>query len=217
MKTPWVKICGITREKDALLAQSLGAKALGFILHSESPRYLNPHRIAEIMNSLPRPHPDLVGVMVNPDLAAIREVLAIAPLTHLQLHGQESPEFCAEVRQAFPQIKLIKALRLNSAESKIPYPVDFELFDHQTQTEWGGTGQTISWVDARTRRNSATHSFILAGGLKPENIREAVQIVNPDGLDLSSGVEEAPGLKSESKLRAFFLALNANSSEEHSS
>ncbi len=223
MKKPLIKICGMTRAQDALLATELGANALGFIFYEKSPRFVLPQKaqgiLTEVLNQYSSARLMKVGVFVNPSLDEIGQVLGLVSLSHVQLHGNETPEFCVEVKKLFPFVKLIKALRLGSPEADLSYPVEFELLDHQTKDAWGGTGQTISWADASKRREAQVPSrppLFLAGGLTAENISRAILEVDPEGLDISSGIEDAPGIKSETKLRALFLALTSNLKKETS-
>ncbi|MBC7395823.1 MAG: phosphoribosylanthranilate isomerase, partial [Bdellovibrionales bacterium] len=198
MTIPLVKICGITRVEDAVLSMELGASAIGFIFYEKSPRFVKPARAQEIVTALGASKASLmkVGVFVNPTFDQLSDVLGLVTLTHLQLHGNESPEFCNDVKKLFPFVKLIKALRLNTPEAQLAYPVDFELLDHQSAQFWGGTGQTVSWTDACARKEQHRQTklpFFLAGGLNADNIGQAILEVSPDGLDVSSGVEDSPG------------------------
>ncbi len=202
-----VKICGITKENDAKLAVSLGAWAIGFILYPKSPRYVSNSRVKEILSSLDR-HPYLkVGVFVNPTLEEVKRTVNETGINAVQLHGNETVEFCASVKGAIPGITVIKAIRLGEVDVKVP-SIDFYLLDAQSDSEWGGTGKRIDWKAASEFK---TRPFLLAGGLKPENVKDALDTVKPDGIDLSSGVEISPGVKSEEKLRSLFESLGAKS------
>lgn len=213
MSLPLVKVCGITRAQDARLALELGADAIGFIFYDQSPRFIsNPAAAAivtELNQSLRGEKMWKVGVFVNPTLDQLSETIRTVSLTHVQLHGLESIEFCEQVRSRFPKLKVLKAVRLGTEESIQSFPVDFELLDHAGPNAWGGTGQTVSWSAAQQWKSSKASPlpFFLAGGITASNVKEAVEQLRPDGIDLSSGVEDAPGIKSESKMKAFFSAF----------
>ena len=201
-----VKICGLTRVEDALLAQSLGAWALGFIFYAKSPRAVTPLQAAKIVTVLDGPALK-VGVFVNPTLEELVETMKICGLTAIQLHGHENEAFCGEVKKQFQNVTLIKARRLDEPSAKIFS--DFELIDHATADAWGGTGSRVDSNQAASVRHDR---MILAGGLNPENIEEAIQKVKPFAVDVSSGVEESHGVKSEMKMRAFFDAVKRSHS-----
>jgi phosphoribosylanthranilate isomerase len=197
-----VKICGITRTEDAAVAVSLGATALGFIFWPGSPRRIAPAAAAAISDSVPQ-HVWKVGVFVDGEIADVRRAVEDAHLTAVQLHGSESPAFAAALN-----IRIIKALTLERLER----PEVFDdwtgvpiLLDAHDPVQKGGTGRTIDWD--RARQFAVRHEVILAGGLRPENVAEAVARVQPYGIDVSSGVEAAPGVKDHGKLRRLFEAL----------
>ncbi len=198
-----IKICGITNIEDALTAASAGADALGFVFHPASPRYVTPGRAREIIGSLP-PAVCTVGVFVN---LAAEEVLSTAELCGLdfiQLHGAETREYCLR----FPRERVIKALSFRSEEefvSMADYPVRAFLVDAHDPVRFGGTGKTCNWNLAN--RAAARHPLILAGGLSDENIIAALEAVRPLAVDISSGVETAPGKKDHEKIRSVIAAV----------
>ncbi|QJA06152.1 phosphoribosylanthranilate isomerase [Thermosulfurimonas marina] len=200
-----VKICGIIRAEDARLAISLGAHALGFIFYPQSPRFISPEAAREIVRNLP-PLVTTVGVFVNETPERIREIVEAVGLDLVQLHGDEPPEVA---RIFFPRV--IKALRLASEEdlSRIE---DYRgcvrgiLIEPRVKGFYGGSGKTLDWDLARKAVEKGL-PVLLAGGLSPENIREAVERVRPYGVDVNSGVERGPGRKDPEKLRALFRAL----------
>lgn len=199
-----VKICGLTRLEDAQLAARLGAWALGFVFFPPSPRAIAPEAAAELIAGLPSA-PAKIGVFVNAEFAELKAVADQAGLTHLQLHGEESPELVKRLQQAGYQV--IKAQRLRRREdlaalTRWPQPV---LIDAIAPGVWGGSGLLADWELAAEA--SAKGSVILAGGLTPENLQAAITAVAPWGVDLSSGVEAAPGIKDHAKLEALFAAL----------
>lgn len=206
-----VKICGITQIKQGQEIAALGASSIGFICVEQSPRYLAPTKIRAIADNLPT-EIDKVGVFANHSLAEIVYIVEQAHLTAVQLHGQESPKFCLQLRQAVPpDIELIKALRIKSAqslESTTAYVdcVNTLLLDAYHPQMLGGTGKTINWQDLAEFKPDIP--WMLAGGLTPDNITEALARLQPDGIDLSSGVERSPGDKDLEKVAQLFRVIN---------
>ncbi len=196
-----VKICGITNSADATAAIDAGANLLGFNFYEKSPRHITPAEAAKIRPQLPQ-RVKAVGIFVNPlpaDVMALRKSLK---LDAVQLHGDESPDFVADIASAAP---VIKAFRI---EPEFPlatldeYPSVFAfLFDATHTGQYGGTGRTTDWDVARCA--ALSHRIILAGGLKVENVAAAVRIVRPYGIDVASGVESSPGKKDHERLREF--------------
>ena len=193
-----VKICGITTVDDALMAVAAGADAIGLVFCDKSPRALLPEQAAAIVRALP-PFIQAVGLFVNADIAIVNATADACRLDIVQLHGEEPPEFCGLVER-----RVIKAFRVRDEASLEPmrnYRVAGFLLDAWSPHAHGGTGATFNWELARA---AATHGpIILAGGLTPENVRTAVDIVAPYGVDVSSGVESAPGRKDPEKVREF--------------
>jgi phosphoribosylanthranilate isomerase len=197
-----VKICGITRAEDATIAVSLGATAIGYIFWPGSPRRITPAGAAAISAALPE---DVwkVGVFVDAPADDIRRAIEEARLTAVQLHGSETPAFAAALTT-----RVIKALALEQVDQPealadwhgIPI-----LLDAHDPVWKGGTGRTIDWQ--RAREIAADRDIILAGGLRPDNVVEAVSRVRPYGIDVSSGVEVSPGVKDHDKLRSLFEVL----------
>jgi phosphoribosylanthranilate isomerase len=192
-----VKICGITNINDAYVAIKYGADALGFIFYPKSQRYVAPERAKEIIEKLPY---DIirVGVFVNHEIQEVKEIAKFCGLNLIQLHGDESPEYCAQ----FPISFLIKAVspRIKEDIRKLRnYPVRAILVDGREQGNYGGTGKNSDWKLAIKIKE--THPLILAGGLNKENIREAIEMVRPQAVDINSGVEISPGKKDPDKIR----------------
>ena len=201
--TPKIKICGITNLDDALLAAELGADALGFIFYPKSPRYVKVSDAADICNQLP-PFVSRVGVFVDELEYEIEKALNECLLTALQFHGDEPPGFCVK----FPA-KSIKAIRVRGEKSlraAAEYDVDALLLDAYDAGAQGGTGKTIDWTLAARAGEFVRKPVILSGGLKPENVAEAIRVVQPYAVDVASGVEREPGRKDEGKLRRFIEA-----------
>jgi len=178
-----VKVCGITRLEDALRAADLAADAVGVIFYPKSPRYIPPPEAAEIIRALP-PFVASVGVFVDCPSGEIDSIATACSLTAVQLHGNETPEFCDQFR-----MKVIKAFRVRDARlpSEIDrYRTDAILLDAFVEGSHGGTGKTFSWEVAREAKRFGR--VILAGGLNCENIRDAIETVQPYAVDVSSGV-----------------------------
>ena len=208
----WVKICGLKQPEQAVAIARLGANAIGFISVRSSPRYVAPSQMRAISNALLAHSLDVerVGVFANADLATISDAVAVGQLTALQLHGQESLEVCATIREAYPTLKLIKAFRIRSEadlQSTLPYEktVDALLLDAYHPQLLGGTGQTIDWSYLKAFQPNIP--WFLAGGLTPDNIQRSLTLLSPDGIDVSSGVEVSPGNKSLEKVQCLFAAL----------
>jgi phosphoribosylanthranilate isomerase len=200
-----VKICGITSQADALAAVEAGADALGFMFYEQSPRFVSPRIVAEIVPQLP-PFLARVGVFVNPTEEAVRRAVLACALDTLQFHGDEPPEFCRRFG-----VKVIKAFRVDDAASlqALPaYRTDAWLLDSCVPGLLGGTGAKFNW-DLAVEAKRLGRPIILAGGLTPENIGEAVRRVQPYAVDVSSGVEMTPGRKDPARMRAFVQAAKA--------
>jgi phosphoribosylanthranilate isomerase len=193
-----VKICGNVTLKDTMAAVEAGADAVGFVFYAKSPRVVSPKAVAAIVSHLP-PLVTPVGVFVNENPDVVRQLMSDCGLALAQLHGEESPQYCAELRQP-----VIKGIRVRSREDLAllsPYRVKAILLDAYVEGMVGGTGTTFDWSLAVEAK--AWGPIILAGGLTPENVVEAVSRVQPYGVDVSSGVESAPGVKDPAKVRTF--------------
>ena len=202
-----VKICGITSADDARAAVGAGADALGFMFYEPSPRCVTPEQAAAIIAKLPT-HVAKVGVFVDADEAAVRTTAAMAGLDTLQFHGSEPPEFCARF-----ELRTIKAFRVKDSGSlgQLPdYETDAWLLDSYVQGVPGGTGERFNW-DLAVEAKRLGRPILLAGGLTPENVGEADGQVTPYGLDVSSGVEAAPGRKDAAKVAAFIASAKGTS------
>jgi len=197
-----VKICGITSAEDALTAVDAGADALGFMFYASSPRCVTRKTVGAIIQQLP-PFVAKVGVFVNPTAEEVKQAIADCGLDTLQFHGEEPPEFCRQFG-----LKALKAFRVQGPETLKMLP-DYSamawLLDGFVAGTRGGTGNTFNWEIA-AQAVKLGGRVILAGGLTPENAAEAVRKVRPYGLDVSSGVESAPGKKDVAKVRAFIAA-----------
>lgn len=203
-----IKVCGLTRPEDALLACRLGADAAGFIFYKKSPRYICPEEAGRITALLP-PFVSRVGVFVDESPERVRDVFRIAGLDIAQLHGQEPPESLPH----YPG-RIIKAFRVQGQESLQElsrYSPDAFLLDTYRPGQPGGTGAIFDWSVAVQAKQAGP--VILAGGLGPDNIAEAIRTVEPYGVDVSSGVESEPGIKDPEKLRRFIITCRSLAEE----
>jgi len=193
-----VKICGNTNLDDTMAAVQAGADAVGFVFYKKSPRAVEPKMAAEIISRVP-PFVVPVGVFVNEELGTVRRILKDCNIPLAQLHGDESPQYCAELGRS-----VIKAIRLRDRgdlERMTSYQVAGFVLDAFVEGVPGGTGVTIDWDLAGEAQ--VVGPIILAGGLTPDNVLEAVRQARPYGVDVSSGVEASPGRKDHVKVRAF--------------
>jgi len=197
-----IKICGITRPADALAAAQAGADAIGLVFYPPSPRYLSAERALEIRDALP-PFVQSVALFVNPDAAQVAQVIGRVRPAMLQFHGEESPDFCAQFNLPY-----LKACRVKKGVDALEYLRPFSraaawLFDSHVP-EYGGVGEAFDWslVPAACDR-----PVILSGGLASGNIADAVRRVRPWGVDVSSGVESAKGIKDAAKIAAFIAEV----------
>ena len=195
-----VKICGITRAEDAEAAAAAGASAIGFVFWPTSPRYIDPHRARTVAAMLP-PFVTPVGVFVDQPLDYVNDVASLVRLGAVQLHGDETPEFAASVSGP-----VIKAVSPGRADVGAWPPRVRLLLDVHDPVARGGTGRIIDWAAAAAM--SAQRESVLAGGLTPDNVADAIARVRPYGIDVSSGVERAPGIKDHGRLRALFEAVH---------
>ena len=204
-----VKICGITQPEQGLAIAQLGATALGFICVSRSPRYVKSEQIQAVMQQLPS-QVDYIGVFADASPEEIVNIVTKTGLTGVQLHGEETPEYCQQLRQLLPDIELIKAIRVKSPQSlaqtsEYVESVNTLLLDAYDPQLQGGTGHTIDWKTIE--QFCPDIPWLLAGGLTPDNVVDALAQLRPDGIDLSSGVERSPGDKDLEKVARLFEQL----------
>ena len=193
-----VKVCGMTNLKDAMVAVEEGADAVGFIFYKKSPRSVTMKTVREIVLELP-PFVDTVGVFVDETAEQINKIADYCNLDIIQLHGNESPTFCKKIRR-----KVIKAFRIKDMQSvkKISnFQVSGFLLDTFSDNLHGGTGKVFDWNLALPAKKFGP--VIMAGGLTPNNVQQAVRQIRPYGVDVCSGVESEPGIKDHKKVRAF--------------
>jgi phosphoribosylanthranilate isomerase len=206
-----VKICGMTRLKDARCAVEAGVDALGFIFYEKSPRAIDPDEARRIIEHLP-PFVGAVGVFVNMELHETAAIIRHCRLGYAQLHGSESPEYCRDLACNTAPCRLLKAFRVGShstAAEIAPYNdcVQGFLLDTFQKSAVGGTGESFDWsiID----RLHLARPLLLAGGLGVDNIRTALESVRPYGVDANSGLETAPGVKDHSHIRRFITSVRA--------
>ena len=198
----FVKICGITRLSDARHAVTCGAAAIGFVFWPGSPRYIAPARAAEIIADLPA-NVAAVGVFVDEPVESIKDVVRQTGIGTVQLHGNEPSDYAAAIAQP-----VWRAVGVQDAgKAMATWPVDTTLLLDVVDPSRRGTGQTVDWqvaaAIARTRR------VVLAGGLTPENVGQAIELVQPFGVDVSSGVEDSPGIKNMDKVERFLAGARS--------
>lgn len=194
-----VKICGICRNEDLSTACAAGADALGFVFYAKSPRNLSIEQAASLIKALP-PFVQSVGLFVDAEPGFVRALLEAVPLDLLQFHGGENPEYCRQFGRPY-----LKAVRVRPGVDLVKYASDFSdaralLLDAFVPGVPGGTGERFDW---RLIPAGLNKPIILSGGLNPDNVAEAVQTVQPWAVDVSSGVESAPGIKDAAKVAAF--------------
>ncbi len=199
-----VKICGITNKEDALASAQAGADLLGFVFYPPSPRSIDPARATRIIDTVTRAgYPArFVGVFVNEPEGHIREIAAHCHLHHVQLHGSEPPQLVSHLAQ--DGLSVIKAVRIGGDDSLLEmmrYSPSLYLLDSSVSGFLGGSGRRFDWKIAQRARDLG--SFLLAGGLDPDNVAAAVRAVRPWGVDVSTGVESSPGQKDHDKIRQF--------------
>ena len=197
-----VKICGITSFNDAIMAANYGASALGFIFYEKSPRYINPEILKTWISNVPS-SVKKVGVFVNKDVDKVNKIAEELNLGMVQLHGDESPEYCNQMIKP-----VIKAFRVNNKFDSIMlnnYQVATFLFDTYNKENHGGTGESFNWQSILQLNTEIP--VILSGGLNADNILEGIEVVKPSAVDVNSGVEAAPGKKDEEKIKNLFIIL----------
>jgi phosphoribosylanthranilate isomerase len=199
-----IKICGVTNTQDALWAANLGADYVGLNFYPASPRKISAKNAREIAAKLP-PFVTAVGIFVNEALPAIAKLVKSTPLKAVQLHGQETPVFCRQVKALGVQV--IKAIALQgpldpSELAAYSDSVDLFLFDHSSGQAPGGTGETFDWTWLQAAGDLGK-PWLLAGGLTPDNIGEAIKTTHPPAVDVCSGVERLPSRKDFEAMKRF--------------
>jgi len=195
-----VKICGITNFDDAINAVESGADMLGFVFYPKSKRYIEPEKAAEIIREVSS-FVTCVGVFVNENIERIKEIIEITMIDLVQLSGDETIQMCLELKNFIPVMKSFKVTDSFSSDALSSFKVDYFHLDSYSDGLYGGTGKKFNWENAIGLDKFG--KIILAGGLNPENVQEAISIVKPYGVDVSSGVEDFPGRKNHDKVKLF--------------
>lgn len=201
-----VKICGITNEQDALWAANLGVDFIGLNFYKGSERKVSLDMAEKIVNQLP-PFIKTVGIFVDEDLKTLKKIAAKCHLNMVQLHGNESPQYCSEIYVPQGEIKVMKAFRIQDENSLVNIPEyanfsDYYLLDTYIAEQVGGTGQTFNW-ELAVKAKTLGKPIFLSGGLTPDNVKEAVEKVKPFAVDVASGVEKTPRRKDYDKMKDF--------------
>lgn len=211
----WIKICGIQDVTTACKVADLGASALGLNFYAASPRCIDVSTAQQIKSALSDSEISLVGLFVNHSLSDLTTICQDLSLKTIQLHGDESPEFLAELARVFPQLSIIRAFRTRNSDlqelaaflvecDRCGKRPDSILIDAYSPQAYGGTGQTAPWEMIKEQYDyDEWPHLILAGGLNSENVGDAIKAVTPYGVDTASGVESAPGVKSLPMVEAF--------------
>ena len=194
----------MTNLKDVKVAVDGGVDAVGFIFYKKSPRSVTIKTVKEIVIELP-PFVDAVGVFVDETAEQINKIADRCNLDRVQLHGNESPAFCKKIRRRV--IKAIRVKDIQSLKKLSDYPVNSFLLDTFSEDQYGGTGKVFDWNLAFPAKKYGP--IILAGGLTPNNVRQAIQRIQPYGVDVCSGVESQPGIKDHKKMQTFLKNVKA--------
>ncbi len=203
-----IKICGLTREEDVKVVRDGGADFAGFVL-APSPRRIEPDRAAELVRLLDGSSTQAVGVFVNEDPAVVREIAHLARFSIVQLHGEETSSHKKTI--GLPVIRAFGIEKTGDLEGTAAFPADFWLFDTRDRHKRGGTGRSFRWEILQ--ETEPPRPFLLAGGLSPDNVTEAIRVAAPDGVDVSTGVEASPGFKDPRLVREFIERARAAFSE----
>jgi phosphoribosylanthranilate isomerase len=208
-----VKICGITSAEDAVSACEAGADLIGFVFVEGTPRNVSVDAVREIVKkvrSSGKKPGGFVGLFKDADRSAVETAVKACGLDHVQLHGDETPEYCVCLKKAVENLKIIKVFKVK--KGIIPCGVfgpedyaeaDYYLFDTYEPTAAGGTGKPFDWASVNRYSGQIDRPYFVAGGLNPANVRDAVRALHPYGVDVSSGVESAPGKKNAELLKEF--------------
>ena len=209
MQKTWTKICGITRAQDALAAADLGADAIGLNFYPKSPRAIAVADVANLVEGLPQ-RVSVVALFVNPTPELVRQVLGTGAVDLLQFHGSESAEFCEQFDTPYMKVVAVKVdSDLNSEFAKYE-SAQYMLLDSFDPIMLGGTGKAFDWGRVIELTQKQRSRLVLAGGLGPANVREAIKIVQPFGVDVSSGVEASKGIKDLKMMQLFIQGVRAS-------
>ena len=209
MQKTWTKICGITRAQDALAAADLGADAIGLNFYPKSPRAIAVADVANLVEGLPQ-EVSVVALFVNPTPELVRQVLGTGAVDLLQFHGSESAEFCEQFDTPYMKVVAVKVdSDLNSEFAKYE-SAQYMLLDSFDPIMLGGTGKAFDWGRVIELTQKQRSRLVLAGGLGPANVRAAIEIAQPFGVDVSSGIEASKGIKDLNKMQLFIQGVRAS-------
>ena len=209
MQKTWTKICGITRAQDAIAAADLGADAIGLNFYPQSPRAISVTDVENLVKGLPR-RVSVVALFVNPTPELVRQVLGTGAVDLLQFHGNESAEFCEQFETPYIKVVAVKMDSDLKSEFAKYESAQYMLLDSFDPIMLGGTGKTFDWVRVIELTQKQRSRLVLAGGLGPANVREAIDIVQPFGVDVSSGVEASKGIKDLKMMQLFIQGVRAS-------
>ena len=209
MQKTWTKICGITRAQDAIAAADLGADAIGLNFYPQSPRAISVCDVENLVKGLPR-RVSVVALFVNPTPELVRQVLGTGAVDLLQFHGNESAEFCEQFETPYIKVVAVKMDSDLKSEFAKYESAQYMLLDSFDPIMLGGTGKTFDWVRVIELTQKQRSRLVLAGGLGPANVREAIDIVQPFGVDVSSGVEASKGIKDLKMMQLFIQGVRAS-------
>ena len=209
MQKTWTKICGITRAQDAIAAADLGADAIGLNFYPQSPRTISVCDVENLVKGLPR-RVSVVALFVNPTPELVRQVLGTGAVDLLQFHGNESAEFCEQFDTPYMKVVAVKMDSDLKSEFAKYESAQYMLLDSFDPIMLGGTGKTFDWVRVIELTQKQRSRLVLAGGLGPANVREAIDIVQPFGVDVSSGVEASKGIKDLKMMQLFIQGVRAS-------
>ena len=208
MKPHHIKICGFTQKEHVEYVLKLGIGAVGFVFYPYSKRYIPPHIVGNFSQQFPL-FATKIGVTVNNTIDEIREIVKLSQVDIVQLHGDETPQFCKELSQS--NIRWIKAFRVNEKfdfTTLATYPTRTFLLDAWDKDNYGGTGKQLSWK--KLKNVTSFYTIILAGGIDHLNVHQAIKESGASYLDISSAVETSPGIKSLPKINRFLTQLSKN-------
>lgn len=208
MSPTWIKICGITRADDALAAVALGVDAIGLVFYAPSPRAVTPASAAAILADVDDTV-EVYALFVNPGREEVSAALTVGRIDHLQFHGEEPAAFCASFGLPYMKAFRVQVATTVLADLENYGSAERVLLDSYERNVPGGTGKTFDWADAADIVAQSSGQVVLAGGLQPENVVEAITTVRPYGVDVSSGVEVSPGIKDLNKLQAFVKGVRS--------
>ncbi len=209
MQNTWIKICGITRAQDALAATELGADAIGVVLYAKSPRAVTVDQLAGITEEVAG-RVSVVALFVNPAPGLVRAVVATGAIDMLQFHGEESAQFCEQFELPYMKAVAVKADSDLSDALAAYDSAKYILLDSYDPLLPGGTGKTFNWDRVAELSTEQLARLVLAGGLGPDNVKDAIERVRPFGVDVSSGVEASKGIKDLEKMKSFIEGVRAS-------